>query len=177
MDHDQHQPMAQQQPIAQQQPTAAQQMMPQKTGRPTGVVKFFDSKKGFGFITPDDQSEDIFVHFSAIKGDGYRSLQAEQKVQYEVSFDQNKQKNRAIEVTDENGNVLPESAPPAYDDFRRGGGFGGGGGFSRGHGGGGGYGGGGGHGRRNHGGGWNGGGYGGAGYGGGGYGRGGYPPY
>jgi len=48
-----------------------------------GTVKFFDEKKGFGFITPDEGSKDVFVHFSNIKAEGFKTLQEGQKVQYE----------------------------------------------------------------------------------------------
>ena len=48
----------------------------------TGVVKWFSDEKGFGFITPDDGSQDLFVHQSAIQGDGFRSLQEGAKVTY-----------------------------------------------------------------------------------------------
>jgi CspA family cold shock protein len=51
----------------------------------TGTVKWFSSEKGYGFITPDDGSADVFVHFSAIVGDGYRNLDEGQKVSYEVT--------------------------------------------------------------------------------------------
>jgi cold shock protein len=51
----------------------------------TGTVKWFSSEKGFGFITPEDGSADVFVHFSAIAGEGYRNLEEAQKVEYEVS--------------------------------------------------------------------------------------------
>ena len=51
---------------------------------PTGTVKWFSNDKGFGFITPDDQSTDLFVHQSAILGEGYRSLAEGAKVAYEV---------------------------------------------------------------------------------------------
>jgi CspA family cold shock protein len=49
----------------------------------TGTVKFFNATKGYGFITPEDGSEDIFVHYSAIQSDGYRSLDEGDKVEYE----------------------------------------------------------------------------------------------
>ena len=51
----------------------------------TGTVKWFSSEKGFGFITPEDGSADVFVHFSAISGDGYRNLEENQKVEYDVT--------------------------------------------------------------------------------------------
>lgn len=50
----------------------------------TGTVKWFNDAKGFGFITPDDGSADVFAHFSQIKGDGYKSLKEGDKVDYEA---------------------------------------------------------------------------------------------
>ena len=51
---------------------------------PTGVVKWFNEAKGFGFISPDDGSKDVFVHFSAIQTGGFKKLDEGQKVQFEV---------------------------------------------------------------------------------------------
>jgi CspA family cold shock protein len=50
----------------------------------TGTVKWFSDEKGFGFITPEDGSQDVFVHHSAIVGDGYRSLDEGTKVSFET---------------------------------------------------------------------------------------------
>ena len=50
---------------------------------PSGTVKWFSDEKGFGFITPDDGSNDLFVHHSAIEAEGYRSLPEGAKVSYE----------------------------------------------------------------------------------------------
>ena len=50
----------------------------------TGTVKWFNDAKGFGFINQDDGGADVFVHFSAIKGSGFKSLAEGQKVSYEV---------------------------------------------------------------------------------------------
>ena len=49
-----------------------------------GKVKWFSDQKGFGFITPDDGSKDVFVHHSAIKGTGFRTLAENDAVEYEV---------------------------------------------------------------------------------------------
>jgi len=51
---------------------------------PTGTVKWFSDDKGFGFITPDDGSKDLFVHHSGIGGDGYRSLAEGARVSYDA---------------------------------------------------------------------------------------------
>ncbi len=50
----------------------------------TGTVKWFNDSKGFGFITPEDGSADVFAHFSAIKSEGFRSLAEGQQVTYDV---------------------------------------------------------------------------------------------
>lgn len=52
---------------------------------PTGTVKWFNAEKGFGFIVPDDGSQDLFAHYSAIDSSGYRSLEEGQKVTFEVT--------------------------------------------------------------------------------------------
>jgi CspA family cold shock protein len=51
---------------------------------PSGTVKWFSDAKGYGFITPDDAGKDLFVHQSAIQGDGFRSLAEGAKVSYHV---------------------------------------------------------------------------------------------
>ena len=51
---------------------------------PTGIVKWFNAEKGFGFIAPEDGGPDVFVHYSAIASSGYRSLEENQRVSFDV---------------------------------------------------------------------------------------------
>jgi len=51
----------------------------------TGIVKWFNNAKGYGFVTPDDGEQDVFIHFSAIEMEGYKTIKEGQKVQFDVS--------------------------------------------------------------------------------------------
>ncbi|MDR1635047.1 MAG: cold-shock protein [Bifidobacteriaceae bacterium] len=50
----------------------------------TGVVKFFTPEKGYGFIAPDGGGRDLFVHYSAIQSDGFRTLEKDQQVEFDI---------------------------------------------------------------------------------------------
>lgn len=64
-----------------------------------GTVKWFNAEKGFGFISNDDGGDDVFVHFSAIAMDGYKSLEEGQKVTFDTETDpKDSSKLRAINV-------------------------------------------------------------------------------
>jgi CspA family cold shock protein len=52
--------------------------------RTTGTVKWFNDKKGYGFITPENGEKDCFVHFSAIQAEGFKSLKEGQRVEFEI---------------------------------------------------------------------------------------------
>lgn len=64
-----------------------------------GTVKWFNAKKGFGFIANDEGGDDIFVHYTAIESDGFKTLKEGQKVTFETEIDSNKgDKLRAVGV-------------------------------------------------------------------------------
>lgn len=52
---------------------------------PEGTVKWFDNKKGFGFIEPDEANEDVFVHYSAVDMEGFKTLEEGERVSFEVT--------------------------------------------------------------------------------------------
>jgi len=65
---------------------------------PTGIVKFFNEQKGYGFIQPEDGGNDAFVHISAVERSGMRGLAEGQKVSYEVEADRRTGKESATNL-------------------------------------------------------------------------------
>lgn len=71
----------------------------------SGTVKWFNPSKGFGFIADDNGGEDVFVHYSAIQGEGYKTLAEGQKVTFDTEPDpRNTQKVRAVNVVAQDAN-------------------------------------------------------------------------
>lgn len=65
----------------------------------TGTVKWFNESKGYGFITPDEGGDDLFVHFSSVEGEGFKTLQEGQKVEFETGQGRKGQEARSVRVT------------------------------------------------------------------------------
>ncbi|KAI2505193.1 DNA binding protein [Fragilaria crotonensis] len=115
----------------------------EKTGV-SGVVKWFDGKKGFGFLVPDDGSPEVFVHYSCIHSNGFKSLADGEQVEFDI-IEEGNGRLKALNVTGPGGAPVKGTPRREFPGFGGGGGGGyggGGGGYSSG-GGGGGYGGGG----------------------------------
>ena len=66
-------------------PNAHQSTSKEKDSMAEGTVKWFNNEKGFGFIAPDGGGADVFVHYSAITGNGYKSLEENQRVEFETT--------------------------------------------------------------------------------------------
>lgn len=64
----------------------------------TGVVKWFNAEKGFGFIVPDDGGKDLFAHYSEIRSDGYKTLQDNQRVSFDVEEGQKGPSAKNIQI-------------------------------------------------------------------------------
>ena len=76
---------------------------------PAGTVKWFSNEKGYGFITPEDGSRDVFVHFSGIVGEGHRSLDEGQRVSFNA--EEGEKGPRAVDVKPAEGEAeAPEAA-------------------------------------------------------------------
>ncbi len=86
----------------------------------TGIVKWFDEKKGFGFITIDDEQGDAFVHFSDIVGDGFRTLHEGERVKFSLMSNEKgpKAKNvmRLVEEEASQTSYTEEASPAGYTD-------------------------------------------------------------
>ncbi|RZC44885.1 hypothetical protein C5167_037828 [Papaver somniferum] len=91
----------------------------------TGTVKWFNTTKGFGFITPDDGGEDLFVHQSSIKSDGYRSLSENEQVEFEIETGGDG-RTKAVNVTGPGGENVKGGDGGGGGDSYGGGGRGGG---------------------------------------------------
>lgn len=64
----------------------------------TGTVKWFNDAKGYGFITPDEGGEDLFVHFSSLDGEGFKSLEEGQRVEFDVAPGRKGQEAKSVSI-------------------------------------------------------------------------------
>jgi len=88
---------------------------------PTGSVKFFNAQRGFGFITPDEGGEDLFVHQNNINMEGFRSLGDGELVEFQVEQDPSTGKTKAVNVTGPGGSPPKGAQRPAPGEGGKGG--------------------------------------------------------
>ncbi|KAK7410580.1 hypothetical protein VNO78_01473 [Psophocarpus tetragonolobus] len=96
-----------------------------ETRRFSGTVKWFNAQKGFGFITPQDGTDDLFVHFTSIRSDGYRSLSEGQSVEFLIDYGDDG-RTMAVDVTSSVRPRRPAAGRGRGGGGRRGGRYGGG---------------------------------------------------
>ena len=77
---------------------------------PSGVVKWFDVKKGFGFIEGPEGGKDVFVHYSSIEGDGFRSLKDGETVEYELSESDRGPQAKSVRRIEPDSSSAPDSS-------------------------------------------------------------------
>lgn len=87
-------------------------------GTQKGTVKWFNTVKGFGFITPEDGSSDVFVHQSSIQMEGFRSLADGESVEYQVEID-NSGRKKAVSVTGPEGADVQGAPFQPQSDYDR----------------------------------------------------------
>lgn len=86
---------------------------------PTGTVKWFNNAKGFGFILPEGEGEDLFAHYSSIEMDGYRTLKAGQPVSFEVEQGEKGLHAKHIKVIKEDNSFTAPTPPTAPSSQER----------------------------------------------------------
>ena len=85
-----------------------------------GTVKWYNARKGYGFITPDDNSEDVFVHATALKSSGLKKLYTGSEVTYETDQDEKGKRAKSIKVTKEIKPKLDEKIDTKKKDTKKG---------------------------------------------------------
>jgi CspA family cold shock protein len=81
-----------------------------EANRRNGSVKWFSRVKGYGFIAPDDEGKEIFVHFSGIEGEGYRNLEQGQRVSYVVEDTPKGPQAVSVRILEPRPNLSPDTA-------------------------------------------------------------------
>jgi len=82
-----------------------------------GITKWFNNEKGYGYITPDDGADDVFVHQSEIHAPGFRSLNEGSVVEYELVVNEAIGKTKAVKVTGPNGDYVETQPRRQRNDF------------------------------------------------------------